>query len=131
MMRKGVVTKRYPVFTHQSNWKDIMLVRHLNIDRPWGGKKEWLCWDICAEYLSMAVDPDDKNLVFPLGINGEQTKNRFHALMELIQTVHDDEVPFDRGLGNAEDEVSELQVTLEDLFEEYAAFVNNTSASLM
>ena len=35
------------------------------------------------------------------------------------------------GLGNAEDKVSELQVPLEDLFEEYVAFVNNTSASLM
>ena len=50
--------------------------------------------------------------------------------MELIQTVRN-EVPFDMGLGDAEDKVSELQVTLEDLFEEYVAFVNNTSASLM
>jgi hypothetical protein len=130
MMRKGVATKGYPIFTHQTNWKDIMLVRHLSVDRPWGGKKEWLCWDVCAEYLSMAVDPDNKNLVFPLGINGEQAKKIFFALMELIQTVHD-EVPFDMGLGDAVDEVSELQVTLEDLFEEYAAFVNNTLASLM
>ena len=35
------------------------------------------------------------------------------------------------GRGNAEDKVSELQAILEDVFEEYVAFVNNTLASLM
>ena len=78
----------------------------------------------------MAVDPDDKeDLVFPLGINGVQAKKSCFALMELIQTVPD-EVPFDMGLGNADDKASELQVTLEDLFEEYSTSTSHWSTIL-
>jgi hypothetical protein len=115
----GTVTNTYPFLTDQSNWMDIMFVRHLLVDKPFEAPhgKGTSAWESTAHYLSLAVDPDG-NLIFPLGCNGRQLKSRFQELMSVMKKI-ENEVPFKSGCDD--EDASELQLGLEELLELHSA----------
>jgi len=115
----GTVTNTYPFLTDQSNWMDIMFVRHLMVDKPFEAPhgKGTSAWESTAHYLSLAVDPDG-NLIFPLGCNGRQLKSRFQELMSVMKKI-ENEVPFKSGCDY--EDASELQLGLEEPLELHSA----------
>ena len=115
----GTVTNTYPFLTDQSNWMDIMFVRHLLVDKPFEAPhgKGTSAWESTAHYLSLAVDPDG-NLIFPLGCNGRQLKSRFQELMSVMKKI-ENEVPFTSGCDD--EDASELQLGLEEVLELHSA----------
>ena len=125
--KNGKVTHTFPFLTDQSNWMDIMFVRHLLVDRPFEAPhgKGTSAWESTAHYLSKAVDPDEK-LIFPLGCNGRQLKSRFQELM-VAMTKIGNEVPFKSGCDN--EDASELQLGLEELLELHMSASDAASSS--
>ncbi len=115
----GTVTNTYPFLIDQSNWMDIMFVRHLLVDKPFEAPqgKGTSAWELTAHYLSLAVDPDG-NIIFPLGCNGRQLKSEFQELMSVMKTI-ENEVPFTSGCDD--EDASELQLGLEEVLELHSA----------
>jgi hypothetical protein len=125
-VKDGRVTQVAPFLTDATNWKDIMLVRHMLADKPFdcAHGKSTAAWKTTAHYLSKAVDPDN-NSVFPTGINGRQLKSRFIELMDFMRKL-ESRVPLNSGCDD-EDISGELQLGLEDLLEMYSAVAANTA----
>jgi hypothetical protein len=125
-VKDGRVTQVAPFLTDATNWKDIMLVRHMLADKPFdcAHGKSTAAWKTTAHYLSKAVDPDN-NSAFPTGINGRQLKSRFIELMDFMRKL-ESRVPLNSGCDD-EDISGELQLGLEDLLEMYSAVAANTA----
>ena len=82
-----LVTKVAPFLADRNNWMNIMFVRQLLVDKPFGAAhgQNKKAWNSTTFYLSKAVDPNG-NLIFgDAECSGRQLKARFQELMTFMK----------------------------------------------